>query len=545
MDIERERKRLSHEELLSHIKNIDKSSWFIAYQNLPFNGGLYSVLVHNKYIDKTRESSSWDLSIGGGLPCCEKSYSNNNEPQIFYYQYGSKYYQPLVIYRDFQGLKPNYIEISEEFRLFHNLFYDKTTNKYIKIDDNGDEEDIVIIKEDNNVMIKLKAIKQFLAIKDMTLLSLFDIIVYSRFDLQQLQLEVANINMKEDTCVYSYDIGNIDFSFENYKTIARLCGKVYIKGYNKENCGVWPYNETEIEAFDDFIIGIDENGKEKTFTSDPDKLSNYFGKNPSAPNYLTPVFFKKEVLNKYYAEPNKYEVSDGYVSCGYLWRLRLDNNKKDSVMVFLGDLGRDLSHKERLYWKSFNIPPNGRGMSEACWKRSFEAQPCNPQSLDLLFKYLYDNFREDWYKKYGWNLFLPLVKDDNYHYLTLHIPSNNQSEFDKQIQSLTKILIESINESKLNEYVGDDVKKSINKLEVYLKIKNLDDYEKHITFLKNLQNLRSSSVAHRKGDNFIKIAKVFGLNEKPFDTIFEDILDSSCEFIRYLTKVFIDENIIE
>lgn len=33
-------------------------------------------------------------------------------------------YQPIVLERSFYGMKPQHKEISEEFRLFHNLYFD-------------------------------------------------------------------------------------------------------------------------------------------------------------------------------------------------------------------------------------------------------------------------------------------------------------------------------------------------------------------------------------------------------------------------------------
>jgi len=44
-------------------------------------------------------------------------------------------------------------------------------------------------------------------------------------------------------------------------------------------------------------------------TSDPSGLSNrIFDKSPTTPDYLTPIFFKKAVLDKYYQQPDKYSV---------------------------------------------------------------------------------------------------------------------------------------------------------------------------------------------------------------------------------------------
>ena len=65
------------------------------------------------------------------------------------------------------------------------------------------------------------------------------------------------------------------------------------------------------------------------------KVANYFGANKGAPDDLTPVCFRKEVLNDYYAQPEKYTVSDGYLTGGSLWSLYIDNNHPEAVMVFL------------------------------------------------------------------------------------------------------------------------------------------------------------------------------------------------------------------
>ena len=47
--------------------------------------------------------------------------------------------------------------------------------------------------------------------------------------------------------------------------------------------------------FDKGIYLLDENGKEIRHTCNPSCLSNYFGANPSAPHYLTPVYFDAAV----------------------------------------------------------------------------------------------------------------------------------------------------------------------------------------------------------------------------------------------------------
>ena len=82
-------------------------------------------------------------------------------------------------------MEENYVEISEEFRFFHSLYHDKETDKYIKIDDAGHKHEVVIVKP-NEVQIRLKEIRQFLAVKEMYLSLLFEFNEYSRYSLEEL-----------------------------------------------------------------------------------------------------------------------------------------------------------------------------------------------------------------------------------------------------------------------------------------------------------------------------------------------------------------------
>jgi len=97
------------------------------------------------------------------------------------------------------------------------------------------------------------------------------------------------------------------------------------------------------------------------YSSDPGALSNrIFDKQPTTPDYLTPVFFKKAVLDKYYQQPDKYSVEDGYLRCCGLWGVTMDNHHADKVVIWLGDLGRDL--KEVLEKEGSNqSPPAKKG----------------------------------------------------------------------------------------------------------------------------------------------------------------------------------------
>jgi hypothetical protein len=55
------------------------------------------------------------------------------------------------------------------------------------------------------------------------------------------------------------------------------------------------------------------------------------------------------------------------------------------VIVFLGDLGRDLPESERAYWRSFNIAPDGPPLSTTAFTRSIRGWFADPARTDLAF----------------------------------------------------------------------------------------------------------------------------------------------------------------
>lgn len=216
----------------------------------------------------------------------------------------------------------------------------------------------------------------------------------------------------------------------------------------------------------------------------------------------------------------------------------MDNNHYKYVMVFLGDLGH-LKHKEQLYWKSFNVSTTDK-MSYTAWKRGFEAQFTDPEKVDLYFKQKYETFNNAWKEKFDWHFFLPLSKEDEHHFKSLRIPLiNDQLEFDQQILSLTKIFIDSLNEKELKKgfTIEKENPKGIDKLEAFLNA-NGKRFFGMIKYLRNLQDLRSTGVAHLKGQKYHKIKQEFEIDKKELPEVFENILTKAIWTLNSLKKHF-------
>ena len=515
------------------IEKLGTEQWIVVYQTTPHeqkeNIVIYSALVPYIEVPDLLKDYSWDITLDFGKPNISQTYPDK---KAHYSRFSEENgIEPLVIRQYYYGLHETELNISEEFRLFHNLFWESEKMIFQTISfDTGEIDDVVRFK-DNAIEIKIKYIKQFCAFKQMHLSIYLDVRYNSNYELSEIGFVKDSAEKKGEDYHFLVYWNDLKTNSSN-KSYSIFIGKKYIPPMLIEETGIWPYEGKK--QFEEFIIGKDKNGIDRFFTCDPDLLSDFFGKNPGSPNYLTPIFFRKEVLQKYFNYPEKYDVSDGYLYCGSLWGLCLDNNHEEYILAYLGDLGH-LAHTEQIYWKSFNIPPEG-SISQVAFNRHFMAEFTDPTALDLIFKKEYNNANKAWEDKNDWVLFLPLKPDDRFHFASLHIPLNpSQKEFDSQILSLTKLLIDSLNEKEITASISvTDDDKGIDKLEKYFSGSDKKDYKDQIIFLRNLQSLRSTGVAHRKGKNYTKACKHFELDKKNTITVYQEILRKAIAFLDFL-----------
>ena len=455
-----------------------------------------------------------------------------------YYRFGEEGIEPLVHIRNFNRSNfPPHIEISEEFRHYFDLYEKRDKNVFLSSDESGNPIEVIRISGSNEmnnekVQIKKKYINEFLFVKKMWLCVQFE---HRRWFKEKLEKSINEKFQSEDeNCTYSLNSGSTD-----EKSFTILMGRKFIK--YKDVKFLWYESERKYEEF----AFIDENGEEKLFTCEKNKLANFFGKNKGSPNHLTPISFKKEVLKKYYDKPKQYSVGDGCLSCEGFWSMQIDI-MDDRVSVFLGDLSR-LPYEEQKYWRSHNITETAR-ISRVNWERSFEGKFTETDRPDFFFKNKYKEFNQRWKKKYGWSFFKPLSEKDKHCFDSLRIPLNEeQLEFDTQIQYLTKVFIDSINTKEIKKtfptlYKKDS--KTIDILDQCLTAKKIK-LNPMIEFLRSLQKLRSKGPAHIETDeeytkalNYFKQLKG---TKKPNSRsgIFSEILIRCIWTIRFLTEYFL------
>lgn len=521
---------------IEYISNVlGKELWIQVSGRSTLNSAktsFWAAMVDLDKVDRIYNNYSWDCHIGTETPYFEESFDKITYKKGYNEQ--EDLCQQIVNFREFYGIKPDYVEFSEEFRFLNNLYHDVEKNIYYYIHDNGDCEEVAKIDNETCAYIKLKYLMKYASAKQMAVVLYFQSMIKLPGTLEENDFKKINNNYKDRNLFYG--IWNGDFMCEQ-KCFCTLMGKKVLFPKPVEDCGYWPYNKRK---YLEYAIGIDKYGEYKYFTSDPDKLANYFGDNPDAPHYLTPVFFEKQVLDKYLSHPEIYEVADGILECKYAWSLSIDNHHENCVAVYLGDLGCKLPEKEQQHWKEYNIV-SSEELSEVSFKRDFLNIYAESQISDLKFKEHFKTFNLKWKEKFLWNLFLPLSENDKYLFVSLHLPVNcNQQEFDNLVLALVKIVIDSLNEKELEKKFKDKkLKGGIAKLEQWLKENHVIDYEKHIDFLRKLQKLRSTCVGHRKGGEYDKMKEYFKIKNDNYIEIFNDILLRVDDLLNFLSSEFL------
>jgi hypothetical protein len=509
------------------------SNWTTIYKQWEENNSreyLFCLLFPEKLIKEFIKLPTWSLNITHLKPY----YVHYSEKSSKYYRWGiESEYEPLVNQQFYNNIYPTKYELIEEIQQFFNLYFDNKTNTYIGIDIASEESEVVkIIKKGDNIEFKIRThfLRQFLYAKKLVLGFQLD---YFRESDKTLAEQNLNENMLFDefTQLYNFNISFKDFFLNDKdRCDSRLLCKAILRGYESQNIQT-DYDKFNSEKCEDFIVTINkDNGN---FIYENCKKSEF---EKSEYDFYTPVFFKREVLLKYYNNPSLYTIEDGFLSLKGSWRLYIDNNNYDFIVVYLGDL-RILNNQEQLYWKSFNIEPQSE-VNKRRFSIDFLSSYYDPEIEDLKFKKEFTRLNKLWLKKFGFYLISEFDKDDIHCFKTIRLPLKNEaSELDTLVLNLCKVLIDYLNIKEINKYLDTEQKglKSIEKFEIFLKLNQFNNVEKVISFYKTLQKLRSTGSAHRKNSDYKKALENLGYKDLNEKGVFIEILNEALASLKILT----------
>lgn len=500
-----------------HTLDVEKAKSFFADKGwLP--------LYRRGYTEQNDKFSNWHYILAylidpKKVEICLSSYVKDINADTYnavfgdnsYSRYSKEGFEPLVIIKDHllkEGEKKK-INIAEELIFYFNLYEEFTdelnrTYSYVHL---GEREPVIKISE-SEVKIKQKYLLEYIAIRKKHFVMSF-----------QFESEVNMSHSKELNFKIEFtpngDVG-IEYIGDSYHINSLVrpymhliqswqSGKVLLKHGDINIIGChWNKEEKDVS----FIHGYNnETGQETEISIKEDRGQNWF----------VLLFFRKSVLDKYYQNPDC-EVTAMRVS-NMFFSLKCDNNNKDYVVVLFAHL-QELPYEELLHWKSHNVAPEeSMKLSKSFYEAMIEGRwSGGAETPDLFFKERFVEFSKLWKKKFSWELFKPLADIQAHIFTGLHIPTTeNEKSFIEQIESLTLILIDSINVKEISKNIElAENEGSITKFEKFLKTLGCP-YENIIQFFRNLQSLRSGiTKAHRFSPNNKDARKAmehFGIKE--------------------------------
>ena len=499
---------LAQEDMHEDFLALGRGPWTVVYRSWSIDdqeyGSVYCAFAPPTYRERVLGDPGWDLTMTDGRPGFSQGPGENGELVTTYHRESDdREVEPLVLLREFHGASPSYLEIVQEFRLFHNLWWDNERHVLMKAREDGTSE-VAVEVSDDEVRVKTKLLRQYQAARQLDLLLFIDSVRHANSAGVTLPAEENWVS--DELCATRYP------NAIPSPPITRYLATRVIPPPPVERSGIWPYEEVD-DHFPDFVIGYDDEGEELRHSCNPNALANYFGANPGAPHYLTPVFFRRDVLHKYYDNPEKYSVEDGAIRCSGSWILRMDNDGPDHVVVLLGDLGLDLPKSERDYWRSFNVAPEGK-MSQTGVRRAFLGEWAEAQAPDLKFRAEYRQLADDWRKQEGWALFREPTGPDANLLQQLRVPlTESQTELEGSLDILAKLLSDGLNDREIQRRLESQVKdeKSIAKVERWLRQEGYEQADRDVKVLRDVQTLRLKAAAHRKGSDYEKtLGRILG-----------------------------------
>ncbi|MCH9665251.1 MAG: hypothetical protein K0U41_05325 [Gammaproteobacteria bacterium] len=500
---------------------------------------IISALVSENDASVILEDAFWDYLISDcdgrirsednncGIKCAYPR-PNGRIPKI--------YIQRLVYVRNFDGLAPGYCDLSEEFRYFFNLFETNINEvrEYSIIDEDGSKIKIAKI-ERNRVMVRKLELQKFLAYKKLYLSIQFDGRANSQASLEELGIKEGCIDTgnKQD---YIWKIFACNGADE--KGVSVLQGKHIVKPLI-ENSNV------KVRKYEEYIVGVDDMGENIMQTCNPAKINNK--------DFMKLTYFEKDVLDKYYDDPEKFTVTEYSIS-GPGFILRINSAEKD-ISVLLGDLGQNLLIKEQKHFSSKNIIPpiNPDNFHE---KYNFDCEFTELRDHSFIFRDKYDILMKDCKKILGWNILTELTEKDRHCLTKLRVLTrNNQASFDDIFLYLYKIFYDGLNWNRLYELTGDKFGNSKNFAKLHTKFiellqrKNNDNNKLNkprldagFIFLKTMRGLRNAGPAHKKnsqydidlekspyrGNDFSQSSRLVFLHATEFVELLHDMLHAGC-----------------
>jgi hypothetical protein len=278
--------------------------------------------------------------------------------------------EKLIFQRRVEGLKGYKPPIELSQRLVHALdvHFLPERSAYSRLNDCGDFEDIILVLDDREtdthrviVAIRADELARYLAVSGQSIVRLFDL---TRVPKGFLMWPQGSHQEMGSDLFFNYAIDHRS-SYANGRQIIRTSLSVddLVKDWKKE------FNR-EDRRYETFLIHDWKNKELREISAAPGATANYFTESV-LPFEVSPAFFRPDVLLKYKADPDKYEIRDRAITCRNSWHLKTyDINDAGQVSTYIVYL-RNLPFEEQQHWKLYNEAPKAP-LSARAIKTDFE-----------------------------------------------------------------------------------------------------------------------------------------------------------------------------
>lgn len=259
------------------------------------------------------------------------------------------------------------------------------------------------------------------------------------------------------------------------------------------------------KEYETFTILDWKNSKVVECSCAPEAQASYFQKDSPLPFQTSPVFFRPDVLDRYRADPDKYQLRHRSITCRHAWSLQsYDVNAAGQVHTYIRYLGY-LPIDEQRYWKAFNEAPKG-SISGRSFKTDFEGSwDVEPDNLDALKSTLRELSRSN-------HLWFQLKQPSLVEQLHYPLTASNKI-WDDTLIDMNKVINESLVKDELKKIAvaagakGDPMMGSIKWLREALIAEgtDADQADALVESLSDLQFLRTRFSAHAGGAGAAKV----------------------------------------
>jgi hypothetical protein len=281
-----------------------------------------------------------------------------------------------------------------------------------------------------------------------------------------------------------------------------------------------------------FVVGADARGEPQTATHPPTE-------------FLTPVFFRAEVLERYYQDPSTYRVENDIVRGGRQWALSIARTDRNTVQAWLGDLN-GLPVSVQRHWAEYAVPD--QGVPNWRLQRDFLAEfvDADEQGPIPELRRVVGAANAAAEERFGEPLYAAVEEVHVPAVRTMRVPANSSfAAFNDQVRTLALLVVDHLSSRFLDAAEAPpDNNGPLNRLARLVGALNGEEFEQakdRIGGLYAIQSVRSNVASHRTGPRIEETLARSGISRYDLPAGYIRLVEGAAASIAYLRDLLLTE----